>query len=214
MLLGFRFPENFDAPYSARSIQEFWRRWHMTLSRWFRDYVYIPLGGSRGGDSNTARNLLLTMVLAGLWHGAAWTFVLWGAFHGLCQVSGFTMRRARERRGLPAMSDAPAARVLQRVITFHLVCVGWVFFRADSLTTAWQMLWRALTAWGPAPRVTPMVLAVIILMLAAQYLPKEVPARIQDAFSRVGPVAQGALLAGGLFAITALGAFMAALDLR
>ena len=82
LLLGFRFPQNFDSPYAAQSIQDFWRRWHMTLSRWLRDYLYIPLGGNRGGSGTTYRNLMLTMVLGGLWHGAAWTFVIWGGIHG------------------------------------------------------------------------------------------------------------------------------------
>ena len=82
LLLGFRFPQNFDAPYAATSIQDFWRRWHMTLSRWLRDYVYIPLGGNRGNSLFTYRNLMLTMLIGGLWHGAGWTFVAWGAIHG------------------------------------------------------------------------------------------------------------------------------------
>ncbi len=82
LLLGFSFPDNFNAPYTAVSIRDFWRRWHMTLSRWLRDYLYIPLGGSRGGRSSTYRNLMLTMLLGGLWHGAAWSFVLWGGLHG------------------------------------------------------------------------------------------------------------------------------------
>src|SRR5437879_5529950 len=82
LLLGFKFPANFDAPYSATSLQDFWRRWHMTLWRWLRDYVYVPLGGSRGGRRRTYRNLMLTMLLGGLWHGAGWTFVAWGALHG------------------------------------------------------------------------------------------------------------------------------------
>ena len=82
LLLGFRFPQNFDGPYTATSLQDFWRRWHMTLSRWLRDYLYIPLGGNRGGKWKTYRNLMITIVLGGLWHGAAWTFVVWGAIHG------------------------------------------------------------------------------------------------------------------------------------
>ena len=82
LLLGFRFPQNFDAPYTARNLQDFWRRWHMTLSRWLRDYLYIPLGRQRGGEAQTVRNIMITMVLGGLWHGAAWTFVIWGALPG------------------------------------------------------------------------------------------------------------------------------------
>ena len=99
MLLGFRFPQNFDAPYTARNLQDFWRRWHMTLSRWLRDYLYIPLGGSANGQAQTIRNIMITMVLGGLWHGAAWTFVAWGALQGLGQSFGHLRRTSRERRG-------------------------------------------------------------------------------------------------------------------
>ena len=102
LLLGFIFPQNFNSPYRATGFRDFWRRWHMTLSRFLRDYLYIPLGGSRGGRLFTYRNLMITMVLGGLWHGAAWTFVLWGAFHGAMLVD-----RARARRA----DRAPHARL-------------------------------------------------------------------------------------------------------
>ena len=102
LLLGFQFPQNFNSPYTAVSLQDFWRRWHMTLSRWLRDYLYIPLGGNRKGRLVTYRNLMITMLLGGLWHGAAWTFVIWGGIHGV----GLAVERfARDRRvapGLPA----------------------------------------------------------------------------------------------------------------
>ena len=100
-MLGFQFPQNFDRPYCARSLQDFWRRWHMTLSRWLRDYLYIPLGGSRKGERRTYINIMITMVLGGLWHGAAWTFVFWGAYHGLGQVLGSYRRNRRAKLGLP-----------------------------------------------------------------------------------------------------------------
>ncbi|MGH9274601.1 MAG: MBOAT family O-acyltransferase, partial [Acidimicrobiales bacterium] len=114
LLLGIRFPQNFDGPYRALSIQDFWRRWHMTLSRWLRDYLYIPLGGNRHGERQTYRNLVLTMVIGGLWHGAAWTFVLWGGIHGTALSAE---RFARERfHGfhLPAWAAW--------LVTFHVVC--------------------------------------------------------------------------------------------
>jgi alginate O-acetyltransferase complex protein AlgI len=205
MLLGFKFPENFDAPYTARSLQDFWRRWHMTLSRWLRDYLYIPLGGSRGSRWETYRNIMITMVLGGLWHGAAWTFVAWGAIHGLGQVVGYRKRRRRIDAGVPTASDSPGAAALQRLATFHLVCLGWVFFRADSVGTAYQLLGRLFTAWGSAPLVTPLVVLVIVGMLAVQYLPRDFPAFVQDRFSQLRPVVQGAALAGALFLITTLG---------
>ena len=103
LLLGIRFPINFDAPYTARNLQDFWRRWHITLSRWLRDYLYIPLGGSSGSEAKTVRNIMITMVLGGLWHGAAWTFVFWGALHGVGQA-----------RGPPAAAAAGCARDCRR----------------------------------------------------------------------------------------------------
>jgi D-alanyl-lipoteichoic acid acyltransferase DltB (MBOAT superfamily) len=177
----------------------------MTLSRWLRDYLYVPLGGSRGTEWETYRNIMITMVLGGLWHGAAWTFVTWGALHGAGQVVGARRRRARIERGLPAQADSTRARVVQRVVTFHLVCLGWLFFRADSVHTALQMLVRLFTAFGPAPVVTPLVVAVIALMIAAQYLPRDLPVRTVDRFSQLSVAAQGLALAAVLFAITTMG---------
>ena len=114
-------------------------------------------------------------------------------------------RERRLARGLPGVDDSPRARVLQRVATLHLVCLGWVFFRADSLGTAFQLLSRLFTSWGPAPLVTPLLVLVIAGMIAVQYVPRELPARVQDGFSHLRPVAQGVVLAGALFAVTALG---------
>ena len=105
-MLGFRLPENFNRPYSAVSITDFWRRWHMTLSRWFRDYVYIPLGGSRGSERATYRNLLIVFVLTGFWHGAAWTFVVWGLYHGAWML----LERGMGWRGLDGGGTSPAPR--------------------------------------------------------------------------------------------------------
>ncbi|MDP8955654.1 MAG: MBOAT family protein [Actinomycetota bacterium] len=205
LLLGIEFPQNFDSPYTARSLQDFWRRWHMTLSRWLRDYLYIPLGGSRGSNRQTVRNIVITMALGGLWHGAGWTFVAWGLFHGVGLAVGQQRRTRRIERGLPPLDDAPAARVLQHVATFHLICLGWLFFRADSIGTAMHMLGRLFTGFGPAPSVTPLLLLVIAAMIAVQYVPKDVPERVQDRFSALRPVTQGAVLAGVLFLITSVG---------
>ena len=126
-MLGFNFPENFNQPYRSRSITEFWRRWHMTLSRWFRDYVYIPLGGNRHGPWRTYRNLMIVFVLCGLWHGAAYTFLVWGLYHGALLVAE---RLYRERFGEP--SGGPLAWAA----TLLLVMVGWVFFRSATLPDA------------------------------------------------------------------------------
>ena len=123
-MFGLRFPENFNRPYSAVSMTDFWRRWHMTLSRWFRDYVYIPLGGSRHGRAATIRNLWFVFLLTGAWHGAGWTFVLWGAYNG-------TLLVVERVTGVAALEDGRAA-IVRRAITFVLVVAGWVMFRADS----------------------------------------------------------------------------------
>jgi alginate O-acetyltransferase complex protein AlgI len=132
-VFGFRFPENFDRPYSAVSITDFWRRWHMTLSSWFRDYLYIPLGGSRKGEARTYLNLAIVFVLCGFWHGANWTFLVWGIYHGLLLVGERAL-------GLRALEEAPRARWLRRGITLLLVMVGWVLFRSTSLTQAGDIL--------------------------------------------------------------------------
>lgn len=142
-MLGFRFPKNFDYPYSSKSITEFWRRWHMSLSFWFRDYVYIPLGGSRGGEVSTVRNLLIVFFVTGLWHGAAWTFIFWGMFHGLFVVL--------ERVFLKGILEAAPA-LLARAYTLAVVMVGWVYFRADSFDQAWIII-KALVGFGGAVQV-------------------------------------------------------------
>jgi alginate O-acetyltransferase complex protein AlgI len=130
-MLGFTFPKNFDYPYIAQSITDFWRRWHMSLSSWFRDYVYIPLGGNRGGQWRTVRNLLIVFFLTGLWHGAAWRFIVWGLYHG-----AFLML---ERFGLGRVL-ARAPRPARHLYAVLVVMVGWVFFRADDLPQALHYL--------------------------------------------------------------------------
>lgn len=211
LLLGIRFPDNFDSPYSALSLQDFWRRWHMTLSRWLRDYLYIPLGGSRGPRWRTYRNLMTTFVLGGLWHGAAWTFVVWGAIHGV----GLSIERelrewAARRRRLALVAGRrpvtlPGGRVLRRLITFHVVCLAWLFFRADSVSAALSLLGRLAWAHGPAPLLSPLVLTAVAGGVAVQYLPRDPWARLQAATSRLAPALQGVGLAAALVVIGALG---------
>ncbi len=205
LMLGFRFPQNFDAPYSARSLQDFWRRWHMTLSRWLRDYLYIPLGGNRRGRLTTYRNLMLTFVLGGLWHGAAWTFVEWGAIHG--GVLAFEHWRHEERiaRGLPEVEDTWQRRAIDRFVTFQIVCLAWVFFRADSFSNAAAVLGRLFHWGGGAPLVTPWVLLAIAVGIGSQYVPGRAFARVMSEFSRLSPVMQGAMLGVGLLFINVLG---------
>ena len=141
LMLGFVFPKNFDSPYKAESITDFWRRWHMSLSTWLRDYLYIPLGGNRKGPRRTYVNLLVVMLLGGLWHGAAWNFVLWGGFHGLL----LALERARGKRSL----FAPLPRPLRVAGTFLTVVISWVLFRAEDLSRAGDYLANMI---GMGPR--------------------------------------------------------------
>ncbi len=197
LLLGFEFPQNFNSPYAAVSLQDFWRRWHMTLSRWLRDYLYIPLGGSRKGSWITYRNLLLTFVLGGLWHGAAWTFVAWGALHG----TGLAVERALGWR--PA---SPAARWLGRVVTFNFVCFAWIFFRADSFSRVGEMIERLFTAWGqPSPLVTTSVVLAIVVGIGAQYIGPGVLRGLLRGFGRLPVPAQAVTVAVCLMLINTLG---------
>ncbi len=128
-MLGFTLPENFARPYSSASITEFWRRWHMSLSRWFRDYVYIPLGGSREGARTTYRNLWIVFALAGLWHGANWTFLIWGLYHGTALV-------IERRRGWAVVAASSRRWWARRALTLLIVMIGWVLFRSPNLGTA------------------------------------------------------------------------------
>ena len=139
-LFGIRLPLNFNSPYRATNISEFWRRWHMTLSRFLRDYIYIPLGGNRSGRSRRYVNLMATMLLGGLWHGAGWTFVMWGGLHGLYLVVHQAWLWTRKRFGLSLLDGSAFGRGLAWLVTFLAVVVGWVFFRAESFPAAQRML--------------------------------------------------------------------------
>ncbi len=202
LLLGFKFPQNFDSPYTAVSIQDFWRRWHMTLSRWLRDYVYIPLGGNRKGEARTYLNLMATMLLGGLWHGASWTFVVWGGLQGTWLAVG----RYRRERGW--VDDAAGGWVLwrRRIITFNLVSFAWIFFRADSFGTAWEIIKRLFDNWGaPSPLVTTGVVLAIVVGIASQYLPSRIPQAIMARFSEARVAVQILVLAAALMVSHAMG---------
>ena len=188
LLMGFVFPQNFNSPYRATSFRDFWRRWHMTLSRFLRDFLYIPLGGNRGGKWKTARNLMLTMVLGGLWHGAAWGFILWGALHG----AGLVIER-----GLRGRIDAPAW--LRWAIVFNLVVFGWVLFRAENLDLA-ASFFAQLAQPGEATLWTPVTVAAVVLVIGFQLLP---PAPLERLRLRVTELPSYAL-GFGLAAVVAV----------
>jgi alginate O-acetyltransferase complex protein AlgI len=163
-MFGFEFPANFRHPYLSRSITEFWRRWHMTLSTWLRDYLYIPLGGNRLGRGRTYLNLAMTMLLGGLWHGAKWTFVFWGAWHG----AGLALDKLRmELRGQRPGDAVPAWESLAGwAATFLFVLVGWVFFRAQDFATAGVVL-RKLAFIEPSGSHWFQLQAAVVLVCAA-----------------------------------------------
>ena len=162
-LLGYRFLANFDQPYRSASLQEFWRRWHISLSSWLRDYLYIPLGGNKGGLLNQCRNLFLTMVLGGLWHGASWNFVIWGALHG----GALTV----ERVGRTVAPWFKPPRLIGALITFHVVCLGWIFFRADSFEAAGQVFATLIGHDWSTGLVTPFAALLIAAGLALHFAP-------------------------------------------
>ncbi len=195
LLLGIRFPQNFDSPYTATSLRDFWRRWHMTLSRFLRDYLYIPLGGNRKGVTRTYVNLMATMLLGGLWHGASWTFVVWGGIHGVGLVVEHANAARRKAMGLAEKPLEGAAKWIARLITFQIVCVAWVFFRASSFNDAWQVFESMVSNWGKgSPLITATVILATVTGIGVQYVPRTALERLNDWFGRLHPVTMGLAL--------------------
>lgn len=206
LLLGIRFPVNFDQPYRAVNLQDFWRRWHITLSRWLRDYLYIPLGGNRGSASFVARNIMLTMVLGGLWHGANWTFLIWGALHGAGQVIGHFRRTRRTAAGLAELQPTKWRHAWQVFWTFQFVCLAWIFFRATSIHNAFDVMTRMVTGWGVSSTlVSPLLIATIVAVIAVQQLPARMGDRLAAEISTTTLWIQIGIGALVLLAITTLG---------
>ncbi len=198
-LIGFELPLNFDMPYLAQGPREFWRRWHISLSTWLRDYLYIPLGGSRGGAARTSRALFLTMLLGGLWHGAAWTFVAWGAFHGALLIAGRWVFAAEqpERRG-------PAAW-WRRIGFFHVTCIGWVLFRADTLVDAGRVFGRIARDLSMAGARFDSVLFYSAPVLLVWWLQSR--ANDERSVARIAWPIRGVAFAAMWFLMTLLGEF-------
>ena len=158
LLLGFHFPTNFRRPYLAFSMTEFWHRWHISLSRWLRDYLYIPLGGNRHGSLATYRNLMLTMLLGGLWHGASWNFVIWGGYHGAL----LGLERVFGRKHFQEQPNR-LAYPFRALLTFVLVCVGWVFFRAATLGDS-VYVFRQMISWNGKEILIPVWLGCVLAL--------------------------------------------------
>jgi alginate O-acetyltransferase complex protein AlgI len=219
LLFGIRLPENFAAPYRAAGPIEFWRRWHMTLSAFLRDYLYIPLGGNRHGPARRHMALLVTMLLGGLWHGANWTFVVWGAIHGLWLAAAHLWQARRQG----AAGGPP--RALAVATTFLLVTLAWVPFRADSLSTAWAFyaaMADPLGAWVDISRAHDAVfaafqiapgggarLAVLFALAAAVVWLCPTTARLGERYARLPPAAAAATAGAALVAIGVLAAIAA-----
>jgi alginate O-acetyltransferase complex protein AlgI len=174
-IIGFDLPENFNMPYLATSITAFWRRWHITLSEWLRDYLYIPLGGNRRGKTRMYVNLAVTMLLGGLWHGARWTFVVWGALHGL----GLALHKWRRTRSRVAESRSPLRVVGSWALTYAFVCAAWVFFRSPDFATAALVLRKAAglapggATWVYAPLYVLSALIVAAHVIGAAWARRE-----------------------------------------
>ena len=150
-VMGFELMENFNAPYLANSVKDFWRRWHISLSSWFKDYLYIPLGGNRCSRIKKYRNLMITFLVSGLWHGANWTFVIWGGLHGIYQIIGDVLRPVKEKlnQKLAVKTESFSYKFGQIVITYILVSFTWLFFRAESVSAAFEMVKNIFTKINP-----------------------------------------------------------------
>ncbi len=159
LCLGFSLPNNFRFPYAAIGFSDFWRRWHISLSTWLRDYLYIPLGGNRKGPARTYVNLMITMLLGGLWHGAAWTFIVWGGLHGLYLMAERFLQR---RFGDPERTTGLAHQIFVGIVTYFLVQITWVFFRAPDFTTAWSLI---TSMFGFASGATPVLATVHMIQV-------------------------------------------------
>jgi alginate O-acetyltransferase complex protein AlgI len=167
-MMGFDIMINFKNPYFVTNPRDFWRNWHISLSEWLRDNLYIPLGGSRKGPAREYGNIMITMMLGGLWHGANWTFVLWGFFHGIVLILEHVLRSFFQRVDQSAAPIAPLWRGVQIFCMFHLTCLGWLFFRARSIGQIQELL-KGLTRWGaglPSTEAGKMLFFVWIFVLA------------------------------------------------
>lgn len=194
-LLGYRFPLNFNQPYRAVSLQDFWRRWHVSLSSWLRDYLYIgALGGNRKGFARQCLNLMVTMLLGGLWHGAKWTFVIWGGLHGTVLAIERIWERIRPE-WLPRLP-----RVLTLLVTFHVVLVGWIFFRAETFDAAIAYLNGIGASHVGSDVLTPLALLLILFGLAIHFAPPGLAQRLALRL-RMLPAAALGLLAGATILI-------------
>jgi alginate O-acetyltransferase complex protein AlgI len=207
--------ENFDNPYLSQSISEFWHRWHISLSSWFRDYVYIPMGGSHVSRPRWFLNLVTVFAISGLWHGASWTFVVWGVLNGVYLVSGVLTANLRNRFFASiGLSERNAIRVGIRILTtFLLICIGWVVFRAPNIGAAWYILTHFWQGWDFGSvkteqfllRQMPVAIACIVLLEVIQWLNRRV--RLTQIVGGMPFPVRWAVYIGFVFIITLFGVY-------
>jgi D-alanyl-lipoteichoic acid acyltransferase DltB (MBOAT superfamily) len=199
LLLGFKLPENFNSPYRARNLVDFWRRWHITLTTWLFDYVYSSIGGLRKRRFNRYRNLMLTFLIGGLWHGAAWTFVTWGAMHGFGLSVNHWWTSLRKSRG--AKPPHRWTKPIWIFVTFNFVCLTWVFFRAESLKQAWDVLRRLGAMQFAVANLAPAVLAVMAIGYLAHWFPLSALDKVRAGWNWLPSPAQAIIVLGVAFGL-------------
>ena len=171
--MGIRLSLNFNNPYTSIDLRDFWRRWHITLSTWFRDYLYIPLGGNRKGTARFCISILLTMAIGGLWHGAAWKFIIWGLVHAVALVLFSALETKTSYHKLP--------RIIKQMLTFHIVSFAWIFFRADNIADAWLIIQRIFTGATTAAQVSVLMFAMVAAVWIYQFIYESQARRILEA---------------------------------
>lgn len=221
-IMGFKLMDNFDTPYFAFSIKEFWRRWHISLSTWFKDYLYIPLGGNRKGKFRTYLNLMTVFLVSGLWHGANWTYVAWGGLHGMYQVIGgltSPLKRKAEAR-LGVKTDALSYKFIKVAITFALTCFAWIFFRADSINVAMAYIERLFTCPDPWSLTTGILYSIglerqemnillisVAVMLFVDILKRKKDIRIENIADNQNFWVRGVIIFVLIFTVIIFGAY-------
>lgn len=221
-IMGFKLMDNFDTPYFAFSIKEFWRRWHISLSTWFKDYLYIPLGGNRKGKFRTYLNLMTVFLVSGLWHGANWTYIVWGGLHGIYQVIGgltAPLKRKAEKR-LNVNTNAYSYKLVKIAITFALTCFAWIFFRADSINVALGYIERLFTCPDPWSLTTGILYSVglerqemnillisVAVMLFVDILKRKKNIRFENIADNQNFWVRGLIIFALIFAVIIFGAY-------
>lgn len=204
LLLGFTLPLNFNAPYRSRNLAEFWRRWHISLSTWLRDYVFFTIAGRRARNAAMLYfGLMATMTIGGLWHGAVWTFALWGLMHG-AGLAAFRAFEAMKKRFSFKPLNAKFAGIAAALLTFHFVCFAWIFFRADSIEKAFDLIGQLTTLSADTANLPLAVVGVMVIGFIAHWMPERVWEKSRDGFARLPAIAQAcviAVVAAGLYSV-------------